>query len=188
MVRRHISTDLKEMALTMSLQGVSDSKIREYTGISGRSHSRFCSEQRRIEAPVPQPLGRPRVLSAIEVKVCMQCPVSRSHLTASTQYLRDTIDRQPDMTLLELQTELREAFHVQTSTQTIARSLQRIGFTMKMVRGRFFQPYQISQHNNRSHVLHSNGMRKIVRCSRPSSLSITAPNNSSLQTRATLTD
>ena len=138
MVRWHISADLKEAALTMSLRGVPDSKIREYTGISGRSLSRFRSALRRVEAPVPQPLGRPRVLSAIEVKVCVQCLVSRSHLTASTQYLRDTIDRQPDMTLLELQTELREVFHIQTSTQTIARSLQWIGFTMKMVRSCFF--------------------------------------------------
>ena len=188
MVRWHISTDLKETALTMSLWGVSDSKICEYTGISGQSLSWFHNEQCRIEALVPQPLGQPRVLSAIEVKVCMQCPISRSHLTASTQYLCDMIDHQLDMTLLELQTELRDAFHVQTSTQMIARSLQQIGFTMKMVRGCFFQPYQISQHNNRSHILHSNGMRKIVRCSRPLSLSITALNNSSLQTRATLTD
>jgi len=34
MVRRHISDELKEMALSMSLQGLCDSDVRKYTGIS----------------------------------------------------------------------------------------------------------------------------------------------------------
>jgi hypothetical protein len=109
-------------------------------------------------------------------------------LSHRTQYLWDSIERQPDMTLLELQTELREACHIETSTQTIARSLQRIGYTMKLVHGLFFQPYQILQHYIRSHVLHLNGMRKIVRCSRLSFPSITALSSLSLQTRAISTD
>ena len=47
MVRRHISDELKEMALSMSLQGLHDSDIREYTGISERSLKRFRSTYRR---------------------------------------------------------------------------------------------------------------------------------------------
>ena len=47
MVRRHISDDLKEMALSMSLQGLSDLDIRKYTGISERSlkclQSSYCT-------------------------------------------------------------------------------------------------------------------------------------------------
>jgi hypothetical protein len=34
MVRRHISNDLKEMALAMSLQGLGDSEIRQYTAFA----------------------------------------------------------------------------------------------------------------------------------------------------------
>ena len=40
MARHHISDELKEMALSMSLQGLHDSDIREYTGISERSLKR----------------------------------------------------------------------------------------------------------------------------------------------------
>jgi len=100
----------------MSLQGVSDDQICEYTGISGRSLSRFCSEHHRVRDKVRQPLGRPRKLSAIEVK-----------------FLRDCIERQPDTALLELQAQLREVCHIETSLQTIASSLHRMGYTMKML-------------------------------------------------------
>ena len=73
MVRRHISSDLKEMALSMSLQGLRDSDVREYAGISERSLKRFRSNFRRFGGVLPPPLidpGRPRILSAIQVKVC----------------------------------------------------------------------------------------------------------------------
>ena len=71
MVCCHISDDLKEMALSMSLQGLSDSDIREYTGISERSLKRLRSTYCAVGAVSRKPLdtGRPRVLTAIEVKV-----------------------------------------------------------------------------------------------------------------------
>ena len=72
MVRRHISDDLKEMALSMSLQGLSDSDIREYTGISERSlkrlRSTYCATGTISRKAVDT--GRPRLLTAQEVKVC----------------------------------------------------------------------------------------------------------------------
>jgi hypothetical protein len=37
MIHRHISDELKEVALSMSFQGLSDSDIRKFTGISERS-------------------------------------------------------------------------------------------------------------------------------------------------------
>jgi hypothetical protein len=37
MVRRHISDDIKQLTLSMSLQGIPDSEIRELTGVSERS-------------------------------------------------------------------------------------------------------------------------------------------------------
>ena len=72
MVRRHISTELKEKALLMSLDGMTDAEIREVTGISERSLKRVRSVYRRTGRVVPPPpidLGRPRMLSAMHVKV-----------------------------------------------------------------------------------------------------------------------
>jgi hypothetical protein len=37
MVRRHISDDIKKMALSMSFQGISDLDICQFTGVSERS-------------------------------------------------------------------------------------------------------------------------------------------------------
>jgi hypothetical protein len=71
MVRRHISDDSKEMALSMSLQGISDSKIRELTGISERSLKRLRSTHRKtgVFSPTLADPGRPRILTAMTVKV-----------------------------------------------------------------------------------------------------------------------
>jgi transposase len=79
MVRRHISNDLKEMALAMSLQGLGDSEIREYTGISERSLKRLRHTYRNTGAVSAKPdaVGRPRMLTAMEVKVsCVAMRVS----------------------------------------------------------------------------------------------------------------
>lgn len=71
MVCRHISDEVKEMALSMSLQGLCDSKIRELTGVSERSIKRFRSTYRRTGAVSVKPTapGRPRMLTAMEVQV-----------------------------------------------------------------------------------------------------------------------
>lgn len=73
MVRR-ISDELKEMALSMSLQGLSDSDIRALTGISERSLKRI-RKMHRTTGEVSKKLtapGRSRILTAMEVKVrCM---------------------------------------------------------------------------------------------------------------------
>ena len=49
------------------------------------------------------------------------------------QFLKGCIERQPDMTLQELQEQLREVCNTITSTVTIARTLRRRGFTQKKV-------------------------------------------------------
>jgi hypothetical protein len=41
MVGHHISDELKEMALSMSLQGLTDSEVHEFTGISIHSLKRL---------------------------------------------------------------------------------------------------------------------------------------------------
>ncbi len=83
MVRRHISDELKEMALSMSLQGLHDLDIREFTGISERSLKQFRSTYCRTENVIPPPLidrGRPHILSAIQVKVRIQ-HLSPTHIS-----------------------------------------------------------------------------------------------------------
>ena len=71
MVRRHISDELKEMALSMSFQGLSDPEIRDFTGISERSLSRMRSTYRDTGAVSRTPLqaGRFRMLTSMEAKV-----------------------------------------------------------------------------------------------------------------------
>lgn len=56
----------------MSLEGMSDAEIREITGISERSLKRLRSVYRKtgdVVLPPPIDAGRPRVLTAIHVKV-----------------------------------------------------------------------------------------------------------------------
>ena len=119
MVRRYISDELKEMALSMSFQGLPDSEVYELTGISIRSLKRLRSTHRRTGEVSHKALtpGQPRDLTSMQ-----------------RQFLCDCINRQPDMALAELQTELHEVFGIETSMQTIARTLQREGYTMKTVR------------------------------------------------------
>jgi hypothetical protein len=78
MVGRRISDELKEMALSMSLQGLTDAEIREITGISERSLKRLRSTYRKaycdtggVSCPSP---GRSRMLSSMEAKV--RCTIS----------------------------------------------------------------------------------------------------------------
>jgi transposase len=134
MVRRHISKETKELALSMSLQGISDLEIREMTGISERSVKRLRKTYRNSGSAAVA-LGRPRTLSSMEVKV--RC-VYLSHLppqliSFTRQFLCDCVKRQPDMSLAELQGELREVCAVKVSLQTVLRALQREGYTMKTV-------------------------------------------------------
>jgi hypothetical protein len=72
MVRRHISDDVKEMAFSMSLKGMSDSNIRQLTGVSERSLKRLRSTYRKTGYVSVKPFatGRPRLLTSMEVKVC----------------------------------------------------------------------------------------------------------------------
>ena len=70
MVRRHISDELKEMALSMSLQGLSGAEVWEYTGISERSLKRLRNTHRATGAVSRPSPGRFRVLTSMEAKVC----------------------------------------------------------------------------------------------------------------------
>jgi transposase len=187
---RHISSDVKEVALSMCLQGLSDSAIRQYTGIGRRSMTRFRTAYHNNALPslLPLEFGRPRMLNAIQVKVCLLFFHPGSHLTG-TQYLCDVVARQPDMSLAELKAEIFEIYTVDVSMQTVWRCLQREGYTMKIVSFHSsFCPHQPHSKNNRPHVPLLSEMSKIMRSTRPSSLPISARSSSSSQTRVTSID
>ena len=71
MVRRHISDDIKELALSMSLQGISDSEIRELMGVSERSLKRLRSTHRKTGVISSRSIDAswPCMLSAMAVQV-----------------------------------------------------------------------------------------------------------------------
>jgi transposase len=137
MVRRHIPNETKELALSMSLQGISDLEIRELTGISERSVKRLRRIYRNSGSAAQKSVasGRPRTLSSVEVEArCLYL----SHLppqliSFSRQFLCDCVKRQPDMSLAELQGELRGVCGVGVSLKTVLRTLQQEGYTMRMV-------------------------------------------------------
>jgi transposase len=137
MVRRRISDDVKQMALAMSLQRIPQSEIRQLTGVSERSLKRLRSSYRKTDAVSAKSAttGRPRLLTSVEVKVrhIYLWKMKLPHAVSPLQYLCDCVERQPDTSLLELQAMLREGCAVEASLQTITRSLQREGYTMKTV-------------------------------------------------------
>ena len=83
MVGRHISDDIKEMALSMSLQGLQDSEIHEFTGISVRSLKRLRSTYRKIGqvSRKREDPGRPRTLTSMHRKVRLTKTQFGVHLT-----------------------------------------------------------------------------------------------------------
>ena len=72
MVGHYISDEVKEMALAMSLQGLSDLEIHQFTGISVRTVKRLWSTYREIGDVSRKPIvaGRPRSLTAMHRQVC----------------------------------------------------------------------------------------------------------------------
>ena len=70
MVRRFISDEIKEVALSMSFQGLSDQEISHFTGISTRALRRLRKLHRETGAVSRRSPGRFRLLTAIEAKVC----------------------------------------------------------------------------------------------------------------------
>ena len=90
MVRWHISVEVKELALSLSLQGQSNSEIHEYTRISIQTIQRVQSLHRRtgnVAAPPPLNIGQPRTLASTQILVQLRylCPVRC--LTDTAQYL-----------------------------------------------------------------------------------------------------
>src|SRR6266702_6120946 len=78
MVGCHISDELKQMALSMSLQGLPDSKVHKFMGISVWSlkqlQSTYCNTEgvsHKQMAP-----GRPCMLTAMDRKVHLTIPLN----------------------------------------------------------------------------------------------------------------
>ena len=71
-MRRHIPKEYKDLALHMSLnEGVSDSNILSYTGISARAMRHLRQTYREINETIRTPViqGRPRLLDTLDVLV-----------------------------------------------------------------------------------------------------------------------
>ena len=143
MVCHHIPNNLKEMALSMSLQGLQDSEIQEYTGISVQSIKQLWRTHHKTGTVSCKPLivGRQRILTAMEVKVCYNIPYLSHHLTLILQFLCNCVEHQPNVALSELKNELFQVFQIEVSVQTVAHSLQQEGYTMKTVHHLFFSPW-----------------------------------------------
>ncbi|KIL67439.1 hypothetical protein M378DRAFT_42894, partial [Amanita muscaria Koide BX008] len=93
-MRRHIPKEYKEIVIHMSLnEGVSDRFICRYTGISQRAMKRLRKTYRETGEVVRMPLdaGRPRIIDSLDA-----------------MFLEGCIERQPDISLSELQDLLRE--------------------------------------------------------------------------------
>jgi hypothetical protein len=69
MVRRHISGEVKKLALSMYFQGLNDREVRGLTGISERSLKRLRNTFRNTGGVLRVSPGRFRMLTAMEVKV-----------------------------------------------------------------------------------------------------------------------
>jgi hypothetical protein len=71
MVARRISRDIKEAALNMYQQGLSDELIRQYLGISERAMRRLRATHRATGDVVRIPVcpGRPRTLDGLDARV-----------------------------------------------------------------------------------------------------------------------
>ncbi|KAH9011360.1 hypothetical protein EDB84DRAFT_1648685, partial [Lactarius hengduanensis] len=85
--RRHFSREIKEVALHMSHQGMSDADIEEYLGISERSMRRLRATYLATGEVVRIPVcpGRPRLLDSLD-----------------SRFIEGCILRQPDISLEEL--------------------------------------------------------------------------------------
>ena len=127
----------------MSLHGISELDIRKLTGVSERSLKRLQSTywRKNPASAHPLPPGRPWVLTPTQVKVCHMFlkDIIFSYIFSSF-FVIDCVEHQPNSSLVELQTELHEVCMVKTLLQTITRSLQQEGYTMKMVCRQFFFP------------------------------------------------
>ena len=78
MVGCHISDELKQMALSMSLQGLPDSKVHKFMGISVWSLKQLQSTYCKTEGVSHKPIapGRPCMLTAMDRKVHLTIPLN----------------------------------------------------------------------------------------------------------------
>jgi len=104
MVGRHIPNALKEMVLSLSLQGLRESEVQECTGNSVRTLKRLQSTHRNSPAQ-PTCHGSATRTHCDRSKGMLQHFQTGHHLDY-IQSLCDCVEHQPDIALTELQTEL----------------------------------------------------------------------------------
>ena len=133
--RHHISREIKEAALKMTQEGLSDPQVEQFLGISGWAMRRLRQTYQETGEAVwiPACPGRSRILDGLDAQVRPLLFISRLYYWLLSQFLEGCILRQPDMTLDELQVHLLEVTEIQVSPATIWRTLRRLGYTMKTV-------------------------------------------------------
>ncbi|KIJ58592.1 hypothetical protein HYDPIDRAFT_95132 [Hydnomerulius pinastri MD-312] len=118
--RRHIPNNVKKMVVQMDQldEPLSRAEIRHLTGVAESTQRRILSLHSRTgEVAIKAvPSGRKRILNAMDAA-----------------FLEGCIERNPDLTLLELQKALQEVCGARGSMATISRTLRRRGFTRKKV-------------------------------------------------------
>ena len=135
-MRRHIPKEYKDLAIHMSLnEGVSDDDIYCFIGISQRTMRQLRKTYQETGETVRIPVcpGWPHLLDTLDSLVSHLLLFYYRRWYSISQFLEGCIEQQPDMLLVELQDHLCEFCGVMASTGTIARTLHRRGYMMKMV-------------------------------------------------------
>ncbi|KAJ8586387.1 hypothetical protein M405DRAFT_743703, partial [Rhizopogon salebrosus TDB-379] len=124
---RHTPEPMKQQWVTMPTH-MKSSDIARVTHSSHRTVNRALRLLRLAGSVVQKPLqaGRPRLLTDHAV-ACVAL------LTSPSQYLDACVEHTPDIFLLELQRELREARDVDAPLTTVDRTLHRRGYSRKQV-------------------------------------------------------
>ncbi|KLO09048.1 Homeodomain-like protein, partial [Schizopora paradoxa] len=116
-----LSDDLRGVLVFMHVSRSLDAKtISQWTGVPKRTVFRVLSNWRKtggVKQVTEEKRGRPRALDF-----------------ADTKFIMGTVNRYNDRYLDELKDMLEERCNVKVSESTIWRTLNRVGFRMKMVR------------------------------------------------------
>lgn len=111
------SLDLRERIVDYVEEGHSARAAAQVFGVSASTAVRLAAAQRRDGNIAPKPQGR--------------APGTAGKLVAHMDFLLDRVKSEPDITLQELATELREARGVEVQLSSIHRALIRAGYSYK---------------------------------------------------------
>jgi transposase len=132
---RYIHPERKKAFAVMS-NHFSSKAIAKSNGVSVRTIQRVTKRWRTTGQVAKRSIaiGRPRILSSIDVSVSRPMAIDLRNLLIFSQYLEGLVERTPDIYLSELQSYLEAARDIHVSEDTIQRALCNRGWTRKKVR------------------------------------------------------